>query len=61
MSSINKLKWPNEDSLTGRAKTRLRELKRMTDWHTYSEQELKIIQEEINLLATKIKGNPEQE
>lgn len=51
---MNDLKWPKADFLNARAKTRLKELRKLTDWHTLSESELKIVQAELNILATMI-------
>lgn len=48
------LKWPNPDFLMARAKTRIKDLRRLVDWHKLTESELSVIQAELNILATMV-------
>lgn len=48
------LKWPNPDLLMARARTRIKDLRRLVEWHKLSGQDLKVIQDELNILATMV-------
>jgi len=59
----SELKWPNSDFLTARARTRIKELRRLIDWHTLNESEINIVQRELEILATMTnsRAKPEEE
>jgi len=56
-----RLKWPNDYMLTSKARARLKELRKLNDHHALNDDDLRIVQNELDVLATMINKNKAKE